>query len=77
MACANYRHGLDVGDAYFGATKVFESEDAARYPFGGAVVLFSDIIEVLRLAQRDDKIGIFLEAASFRLFMCYINNTKF
>ena len=61
-AFANHRHGFDTGDEDSGTAKVFESEHGARDPFDGPMVLFDDIVEVLRLAHRDGKTGVGLDA---------------
>ena len=50
-------HGFDTGDEDSGTAKVFESEHGARDLFDGRVILFNDIVEALRLPQRDGTVS--------------------
>ena len=50
---ANHMHGFDAGDWVASATKSFKSEHGGEYLICGPVVLLNDIVDVLRLAQRD------------------------
>ena len=55
-------HGFDAGDQDSGAAKVLESEHRARDPFNRPVGLLNDIVELVRLAHRDGKAGVGLDA---------------
>ena len=60
-------HGFDAGNDDSGAAKGLESEHGPRDPFAGPMVLFNDIVQVLRLAHRDDEAAVGLDADYGRL----------
>ena len=51
LAHANLMHCLDAGHQDGGATEGLEAKHRARDWFDGPMVLFDDVVEVLRLAQ--------------------------
>ena len=56
-------HGFDTGDDDdASAAKGLESQHRASDPFNCPMVLFDDVVEILRLAHRDSKTTVVLDA---------------
>ena len=55
-------HGFDAGDEDLRAAEGFASEHGSGDAFDCAMILLNDIVQVLRLARRDDKAGVGLYA---------------
>ena len=62
LALANHVHDLDVGDDNPSTAKGLHSEHGSRNAFDCAMILLDDIVQVLRLAHRDDKAAVGLHA---------------
>ena len=48
---ADHKHGFDTGNDDASAAKGLESQHGACDPFNGPMVLFDDVVEMLRLAE--------------------------
>ena len=55
-------HGFDTGNDDASAAKGLESQHGPCDPFNGPMVLFDDVVEILRLAHRDDNTTVGLDA---------------
>ena len=62
LAFANHVHDLDAGDQDSSAAKGLESEHRPGDAFDGLMVLFDDVVEVLRLAHLDGQAAVGLDA---------------
>jgi hypothetical protein len=62
FALADHVRDLDAGEQNSGAAKGLEAEHWPCDAFDGAVVLFDDVVEVLRLAHLDGQTAIGLDA---------------
>jgi hypothetical protein len=62
LALANHMHGFDASDDNSGRAKGLEFEHGSRDPFDGKMVLLDDIVQIFRLAHRDGRASVGLDA---------------
>ena len=62
LILANHMHGCDTANDDASAAKGLQSQHGPCDPFNGPIILFDDVVEILRLAHRDGKTTVGLNA---------------